>query len=571
MNRQKATLALALLCAALPIASTTFAQPIDPARVERRRAVEEMDAGREARLRAYEARVDTTLAALLDAARAGDAARFDALLAPADGEEPWLRDGAAGEIFRGPLTADRLRRFATACRRSDYRAPLQSAEPHLHSASFECGPEHGIAALVQYEQDGARVSAVFTVNQQRAVEPNPDHLARVAALPGLVDQLLAAAASGDQARFAVLVAAPSNGLSPSLFDERATARGEGVRTALTAATLWPLIANCRPGSYQPAAMNIDPPIQLRALDCPGQPPVLLSLGFDREGTRIVIVAVTRHVPPDPVHIAYDAEMRSLQRTMFATVDALLAAARDGAGARFAALLTEPSMGGPATLTDDRESGGVRQLLTVESLRPFAAACRRSSADSEFSFSEPLLETIDYLCGGMPGFQIYAEFTPAADAVGSITLIGPGSSQPISPEEIAAAVARSDAEGAAQEAETRARDLAMVDLVDTLLAAARSGDRAAFAALLSPDASLADWRTRDRTGVPLTIAAALPFAVSCSRMDAPRQEISTDPPSQMALFICDGQPDHHITAEFDSGRTRIISLIVEGRVRISPFD
>jgi hypothetical protein len=133
------------------------------------------------------------------------------------------------------------------------------------------------------------------------------------------------------------------------------------------------------------------------------------------------------------------------------------------------------------------------------------------------------------------------------------------------------VARSDAENAAQEAEMRARDLAMVDLVDSLFAAARSGDRAAFAALLGPDAGFGDWRTRDRTGGPLTIAAAVPFAAACSRMDAPRQEISDDPPSQMALFVCDGRPDHHITAEFDAGRTRIVNLIVEGPVRISPFD
>ena len=570
MNRHTAAVAFALLFAGVSTASTAFAQPIDAARAERRRTVEAMDAGREARLRAYEGRVDATLDTLLDAARDADAARFNALLVPAEGEAPWLRDGAAGEIFPGPLTVDRLHRFATACRRSDYRAPLQAPEPHLHSASFECGSEHGIAALVQYEQDGTRVSAVFTVNQHRAVERIPDHLARVAALPGLVDRLLAAAAVGDEAQFAAIIADSSPSFGPSLFDERATVRGEGVRATLSAAALRPLLTDCRPSSFEPRSLTTDPPIHVRAFDCPGQPPVELSVGFDRSGTRIVTVALARFVPPDPVNVAYDAEMRALQRTMFATVDAVLAAARDGDAARFATLLTAHSMGGSATLTDDREGGGVPQLLTVESMRPFAIVCRRSSADSEFIFSEPLLQTVDYLCADTPGYQIYAEFTPTADAVGHITLIGPRSSRPIPPEEIAAAVAQSDAENAADQAETRARDLAMVDLVDTLFAAARDNDRVTFAALLGPDASLGDWRTRDRTGGPLTIAAALPFAASCSRMDAPRQEISTDPPSQMALFVCDGQPDHHITAEFDAGRTRIVNLIVEGQTRISPF-
>lgn len=270
---------------------------------------------------------------------------------------------------------------------------------------------------------------------------------------------------------------------------------------------------------------------------------------------------------------YEGWERALEARLNREMDALIDAGRTGDEARIAALMVaaDAETSGPR-MHDYRASGADRLALTREALRDFATRCRRSREQQEFFLTVAYSLSVQYECGGDPGYSIYAFWNEEGDRIESLSVYGPESSRELSPAEITVNQAAVAAENAVYEAEREAEEARFRATVDALFAAAAAGDQARFAALLGRGHEGRGTAFRDDRneiiGVPITIEAVRPLAAACRRADEPSQLMSGMEPtdmSQTAWFLCDGRRTY-IEAGFEENGAKIHFLIVEGEVR-----
>lgn len=244
------------------------------------------------------------VAHMLDAVRANDEARFQAIIAqlipgqlpnhPEVGPE--LHDSWSETAYTGPLTLASLRRFASECA---YVGPDSRVlpEPPDYAAVYSCNGEPGHSLNVVFDVEGRFIwinlmspeahAAVEAQERQRQEENAENEARRMVAerlLAARVDELLAAARDGDDGRFAAIL-----GRRPTFTDDRA---GSGRNVAATVAALAPVARDCQRAA-DPAILTTHNMMNLREQDaafvCGGASYVLITT-FD-EADRIVALRI----------------------------------------------------------------------------------------------------------------------------------------------------------------------------------------------------------------------------------------------------------------------------------------
>jgi len=260
------------------------------------------------------------------------------------------------------------------------------------------------------------VAAIGLCAAPSPAQPQPDTRARI-------DRLLDAVRANDEALFATLVggmesAGPTDAENgPQLGDYGASPQYYG---PLTLASLRRFAAACRYDGPDPQA----PPDPLQfggRYTCDGEAGHTLGAQFSLDGLRAVWITIM--TPADHRALAEQGDRIAAQDAVAeaayrdevgrvaGTVDALFAAAREGDSARFRALLGRGERGGP-TLSDDRGAEPRVVPLTVEALRPIAAACSRTPGEEpyqRFDQFEQLLQDAAFICDGEPGYLLIARF------------------------------------------------------------------------------------------------------------------------------------------------------------------
>lgn len=255
-------------------------------------------------------------------------------------------------------------------------------------------------------------------------------------LDAVIDRLLDAARTGADSQFQRQLVRPvAEDAQASLSDNRL---GSDLGP-LTLARIRPFATACTRGMAPREHIFTLPPTHTVSYVCDGEAGYELYAIFDDSGTRIESISLwgprsNADTPPmtdeerariQASDAASEAEERAEIMRVAGTVDALFAAAIAGDQVRFAALLGRGFEGGGAVLADDRS--GVRQAgpLTLEALRPIAAACRRAEEEpyQNMDMSDEINQEAPYICNGEPGFRLLARFEENGAKVASLHIEG----------------------------------------------------------------------------------------------------------------------------------------------------
>jgi hypothetical protein len=257
-------------------------------------------------------------------------------------------------------------------------------------------------------------------------------------LKAKVDLLLDSVRANDEARFATLVGRifsdeppvdPDEG--PLLGDYAADPIYYG---PLTLASLRRFARDCRytgPDSDLP-----QDPLRFHGLyNCSGEAGHTMGVHFSADARLAVWITIMS--PQDHAELASqnariaaaDAISAAAERAevmrVAGTVDALFAAAAAGDQARFNELLGEGFEGGGPVLSDER--AGVRRAvpLTLEALRPIAAACRRGEEEpyQAMNMSDQIIQEGPLVCGGEAGMRLIAVYEQNGTRVASLVVEG----------------------------------------------------------------------------------------------------------------------------------------------------
>jgi hypothetical protein len=221
---------------------------------------------------------------LLEAVRAGDEAGFAALVDPRDSEQDEQRtmiaDYAADPSTYEDLTVASLRRFANACRYAG-PDPDMIIEPEVFAGLYTCNGEPGHSLVAEFGADG-RVAVGMTIRSpaDRRAQVLFDERSRVAS--AIVDALLEAARSGDQAGFDALLGRGPGRRGPRLTDSRGAAPRS---VALTSQALRPIAAECRraPGERPREEVEVTGQVVQQAIFiCGGTSRYHLFAGFEAD-------------------------------------------------------------------------------------------------------------------------------------------------------------------------------------------------------------------------------------------------------------------------------------------------
>lgn len=106
-----------------------------------------------------QARLQAAVEALLDAARAGDAARFRTLSEPAGGPQVRFSDYRSGR--RVAIGFDEVAALVRGCRAAREEPEFFYTEPHSISVNYACdgGPGYGVTAF--WDQDNRGIESLL--------------------------------------------------------------------------------------------------------------------------------------------------------------------------------------------------------------------------------------------------------------------------------------------------------------------------------------------------------------------------------------------------------------------------
>lgn len=265
--------------------------------------------------------------------------------------------------------------------------------------------------------------------------PDADHMA----FKARVDTLLDAVRAGDEARFATLVGRIFPDQPPSDPDEGPLLGDYAAEPPyygpLTLASLRRFATAC---SYSgpDARMPVQPLSFSGLYSCGGEPGHSLGVHFSADGRLavwITIMSPRMQAEADARGLQMQAEdavamaeqARDVTR-IAGRVDALFVAALAGDRTRFDALVGRGFEGRGATLSDERHGEPVAGPLTMEALRPIAAACRRALDEppyQSFDMAEEINQEAAYICDGEPGYVLHAGFEQGGARIGWLRMEG----------------------------------------------------------------------------------------------------------------------------------------------------
>lgn len=257
-------------------------------------------------------------------------------------------------------------------------------------------------------------------------------------LKARVEQLLDMVRANDEARFATLIGRifpdeppmdPDEG--PLLGDYATDPIYYG---PLTLASLRRFARDCR---YTGVDISVPPdPLRFHGIySCNGEAGHTMGVHFSADGRLAVWItimspqAIARAAEQGAEMMAADAASVAAERAevmrVAGTVDALFAAAVAGDQARFDALLGAGFEGRGPVLSDERS--GVRRAvpLTLEALRPIAAACHRGEElpYQATDMSDQITQDGPLTCDGESGMRLLAVFEQNGTRVASLVVEG----------------------------------------------------------------------------------------------------------------------------------------------------
>ena len=372
-------------------------------------------------------RLEAMLDALLAAVRAGDEASLAAMLEPG----ATMVEGHNRIAEPGPVTAAWLRRFATDCRRIE-GATYFATDPPTHLAHYRCnGHNAGFELYGEFSPDGARITALRmlgpgpTAAQWAEIEAaRAASSARAPVVTAQINEtlgaLLEAARRGDEAAFAARTVARRDRIT-KFIDYRS---GRWRERPLAAASLQRIAQRCRRTEAPYRIVERGLVARGAYYVCGGEPGYAI-FGTFADGGRLA-ESLWMHGPNSsrdrrPAaerrrEEAADAERRArleaLRSALSVRLDALLAAARDGDGASFEALIATDQWGRPPQFADRRTSADHARdaPLTAAALRPFALVCRPENDRRPIEYGSPFRLSMFLICGAEPDHYLTAWFT-----------------------------------------------------------------------------------------------------------------------------------------------------------------
>jgi hypothetical protein len=372
-------------------------------------------------------RLEATFDALLAAVRTGDDARLSALVEPG----ATMVEGHNRVAGPGPLTADRLRRFALECSRIA-GATYFATDPPTHVAPYRCnGHDSGFELHGEFSADGARIAALRMFGpgptaaewaQIEAARAASDAIAPVvtAQINETLDALFEAARRGDETAFAARTVAYRNRIT-KFVDYRS---GRWRERPFTASSLRRIAQSCR-RTQQPYRIVERGLIARGAYYVCGGEPGYAIFGSFADGGRLA-ESLWMHGPNSSRDRRPAAERRreeaedaarrvrseALRTTLSVQLDALLDAARNREGDRFQALVATDQWGRTPHFVDRRTSAyhAGEVPLTAAALRPFVLVCRPENDRRPIVEASPYRLSMPLICGSEPDYYLTAWFT-----------------------------------------------------------------------------------------------------------------------------------------------------------------